>query len=361
MSRQTTAFQDRNMKLTRTVLSPFVVAAALIANASPSRVAAQPAGTAELGVLGRYTIMADKLGVENMPAGGGRLGLFFYRNLEAEAELTYGRADVKDKTAFLTKYSDPLWNYRLTYNAPFGGSNAFLIGGGYAYDAFGYAREKPRRAGGPSGLLGVRVGLGNHWSVRVEGHGHYALKVDPDTKVGTPAQEAYSNVGVQAGLSYSFQPFFRTREVVREVPGRETVRTDTVFRDRIAPAPAPTAAAPPVHSTVIIGVVNFAFAKSDLSNDAKRILDDIAASLAKPDNGSINIEVRGFTDAIGGEKPNVTLAQNRARSVADYLKGHGVPDARIKVEALGKSEPAADNRTAEGRATNRRVLISIIR
>jgi outer membrane protein OmpA-like peptidoglycan-associated protein len=327
----------------------------------------QPRGTVELGVLGRYTKMADVLDVDNIAAAGGRIGLFVIPNLSLETEVTYGRGNVKNPTLPYDTYSDPLWNYRVLYNLPFGARNAVLLGGGYAYDSYGYARFGPFRAGGPSGLVGLRFAFLEHWSARAELHGHMGLSVDANAAAQRPAQDSYFNVGAQIGLSYTFQPFFRTREVVRV----DTVRTvapspvprnvpDTVYRDRIRVDTVRTAG-PAITSTVLIGVVNFEFAKYDLTNDAKRILNDVAASLARPENRTIRIEVKGNTDAVGGEQGNMVLGENRARAVADFLAANGVEQGRMTVVSAGKSDPVASNATPEGRATNRRVVISIVR
>jgi outer membrane protein OmpA-like peptidoglycan-associated protein len=56
----------------------------------------------------------------------------------------------------------------------------------------------------------------------------------------------------------------------------------------------------------------------------------------------------------------MTLSQNRARSVADYLSSRGVAPARIRSQGYGKTQPIASNATEEGRAANRRVEIKIV-
>jgi outer membrane protein OmpA-like peptidoglycan-associated protein len=338
---------------------PFYAAVVLAGSALlPSTAVSQDRGTIEAGIFGRYTLMDDVLSVEDMIAGGGRLGLFLWRNVSIEGDFSYGVASIENPVPPDDEYSSPLWNFRLLWNAPFGQRNAFLLGGGYAYDAFGYARSKPQRSGGPSGLVGVRFGFGDSWSLRGELHGHMGASVDADTELQRPDQDSYFNYGFQLGLSYQFNPF-RTKEVVREVP-KEVVRVqvDTVYRERIVEQPA---TAPAAGGTVVIGIVNFVFAKADLTSDANRILSDIAASLARPENRNIRIEVKGHTDAVGGEQANQQLADRRANAVADYLAANGVDRGRITTVAAGKGEPVAENRTPEGRATNRRVVISIVR
>ena len=86
----------------------------------------------------------------------------------------------------------------------------------------------------------------------------------------------------------------------------------------------------------------------------------MAASLARPESQSLRIEVVGNTDAIGGESYNNRLSERRAQAVVDFLRSNGVADTRMTPRAAGEGNPVASNDNPEGRATNRRVLISII-
>lgn len=65
----------------------------------------------------------------------------------------------------------------------------------------------------------------------------------------------------------------------------------------------------------------------------------------------------GHTDDTGSSRSNADLSERRARAVAEYLKRKGVPEANIYFQGAGETYPVADNRTEEGRATNRRVEI----
>ena len=72
------------------------------------------------------------------------------------------------------------------------------------------------------------------------------------------------------------------------------------------------------------------------------------------------VDVYGHTDSTGSDAYNQTLSEQRARSVADYLSGHGVQSARVGIRGYGESQPIASNDTDEGRAANRRVEIKIV-
>jgi outer membrane protein OmpA-like peptidoglycan-associated protein len=65
----------------------------------------------------------------------------------------------------------------------------------------------------------------------------------------------------------------------------------------------------------------------------------------------------GHTDDTGSTQVNASLSERRARAVAAFLKQKGIPEESIFYQGAGESLPVADNRTEEGRATNRRVEI----
>src|SRR5204862_6239001 len=69
------------------------------------------------------------------------------------------------------------------------------------------------------------------------------------------------------------------------------------------------------------------------------------------------VVVEGHTDAVGSDAYNMKLSQRRADTVRDYMVKNGITPSRIKTEAFGKTRPIASNKTAEGRAQNRRVEI----
>jgi OOP family OmpA-OmpF porin len=125
------------------------------------------------------------------------------------------------------------------------------------------------------------------------------------------------------------------------------------------PVAAPPPPPPPVHGTKIATIPgpNFAFDKSNLNPAGKQKVAE-AARIVK-DNPSIRVSVDGYTDSIGTEAYNLRLSERRARTVAEALVAEGVERSRLDVRGHGKSNPVADNRTAEGRAENRRVEIVV--
>ena len=71
------------------------------------------------------------------------------------------------------------------------------------------------------------------------------------------------------------------------------------------------------------------------------------------------ITVIGHTDNVGTDAANQKLSLRRANAVKQYLATHGIDAAKIKTNGRGKTSPVADNKTAQGRARNRRVEVVI--
>jgi len=106
-------------------------------------------------------------------------------------------------------------------------------------------------------------------------------------------------------------------------------------------------------------MIHFATNATTLSEKDKLFLDKVAEYLIKLPE--VKIEVQGHTDNTGSVKINNTISYNRAKSVADYLIAKGVPESQLIVKGYGPSKPIASNKTAQGRATNRRVQLVIVK
>ncbi|MFL1387924.1 OmpA family protein [Pseudomonas tritici] len=113
--------------------------------------------------------------------------------------------------------------------------------------------------------------------------------------------------------------------------------------------------------TIVIRDVHFEFDSARLTAADKTKLDTIATRL-KQEAPSAQLRVTGHTDSVGKDAYNQRLSDKRAHSVTDYLVGSGVPrSAFVAVTGAGESQPVADNKTADGRALNRRTEIQINR
>jgi len=106
------------------------------------------------------------------------------------------------------------------------------------------------------------------------------------------------------------------------------------------------------------GGVLFKTNESKLLPIAENQLRRVAEALNQYDQGR-KILVAGHTDSVGSAGANQRLSLARAESVRGFLVTSGVQSDRIRAVGKGKDEPVAENRTAEGRANNRRVEIIV--
>ena len=82
------------------------------------------------------------------------------------------------------------------------------------------------------------------------------------------------------------------------------------------------------------------------------------AQLLKSDE-SLMIDVSGHTDSQGDEAKNQTLSENRAKAVKDYLVSKGIAESRLESAGYGSTKPVGDNKTAAGKAQNRRTELGV--
>lgn len=110
-------------------------------------------------------------------------------------------------------------------------------------------------------------------------------------------------------------------------------------------------------SVVLNNDILFQYGKTDLSKDSKETLDKAVELLNQIPNRSLVIQ--GHTDSIGSEEFNMTLSEERAKKVYDYMMEQGLEIKNVSYKGLGESKPIADNNTKEGRKANRRVEFRI--
>jgi len=105
---------------------------------------------------------------------------------------------------------------------------------------------------------------------------------------------------------------------------------------------------------------NFKFGHTDLPDEAKAKIDEMVQHL-KTDPKNIYIEVEGHTDNIGPKTINEKIGLERAQAVQKYLyEQYQIPLHKINVISYGQEKPVAPNKTKDGRAQNRRVVIKVL-
>ncbi|MFJ1261237.1 OmpA family protein [Capnocytophaga canis] len=99
--------------------------------------------------------------------------------------------------------------------------------------------------------------------------------------------------------------------------------------------------------------------KASIKPQSAAVLEQIVSVLNQYPNSKFTIE--GHTDSTGNKAKNLTLSQERADSVRVYLIQRGISDSRLSAKGYGVERPKADNKTAKGRALNRRVEINLVK
>ena len=104
--------------------------------------------------------------------------------------------------------------------------------------------------------------------------------------------------------------------------------------------------------------VNFATGRDVLLPGTEYLLQSAADTLNK--HPELQIEVAGHSDNVGDANQNNGLSLRRAQTVRNYLIGYGVDQSRLTFKGYGEAHPIANNSTADGRATNRRVELRLV-
>ena len=129
------------------------------------------------------------------------------------------------------------------------------------------------------------------------------------------------------------------------------------------PGPASNQGCPEIAKEVIEKVsfaaknIFFATGKYQLLAKSHKSLDGVV-DLLKADE-SLMLDIDGHTDDVGSDESNQVLSDNRAGSVKEYFLSKGIDASRLKSQGFGETTPVADNKTAAGRAKNRRTEMTV--
>lgn len=203
-----------------------------------------------------------------------------------------------------------------------------------------------------------------HWSGRVQLL--YRRDRDNDT---IPANDSYGDWILSAGLSFDFggkeppPPPPEEPAPPPPPPPNPDLDGDGVLNEHDkCPNTRPGAVVDldgcEVEAVIELDGVHFDFDKATLKPEARAVLDEAAALLAKHER--VVVEVAGHTDSTGPEAYNQKLSERRAMAVQDYLVGKGIRASRLSAKGYGESMPVTSNDTKEGRAENRRVEMIVL-
>ncbi|OTG76569.1 hypothetical protein B9T26_01815 [Acinetobacter sp. ANC 4169] len=108
-----------------------------------------------------------------------------------------------------------------------------------------------------------------------------------------------------------------------------------------------------IDATLKHRIIEFESGSAVLTASGTQILDEMAVALNKVSGKKV--KVIGHTDSSGDANKNLTLSQQRATTVKNYLIGKNIAATKLTAEGFGSNQPVADNTTAEGRRKNRRI------
>lgn len=214
------------------------------------------------------------------------------------------------------------------------------------YAKLGYAHVGGRGDAYASavGGSGAHLGLGVEYKFAPS----WSLAGEWTNDTGKSGATKLNNDNFTIGVNYHFDkpaaPVAAAPAVVKEEP-------------KAAPAPVVTETwktlleDKPVH----IEGANFDTNSAKLRSTSIQKLDEVVGFAGKYKDAKL--EVSGHTDSRGTKAYNQKLSEKRAASVKAYLVKKGVAGNRIATKGYGFDQPMADNKTAEGRAQNRRVDI----
>jgi outer membrane protein OmpA-like peptidoglycan-associated protein len=158
-------------------------------------------------------------------------------------------------------------------------------------------------------------------------------------------------------------PNVEKETVIPAVPA-DSVSTVTTTTDTVADTTAVkssttdwSALREKINAEPLVLYFNTAASNIELTDVEKQKVADLAAYIKNVPNAAI-LAV-GHTDNVGGRELNINLGQRRAEFAKNYLAENGIDAGKISTDSKGPDEPIADNATNEGKAKNRRVVITI--
>lgn len=173
---------------------------------------------------------------------------------------------------------------------------------------------------------------------------YYILFVHPDGERGIGTAEYSMNIqteNTQYAVVTEAEKLKASKDIAQELPKDKGI--DVNFDDR--------------GIVISLGDMLFDFDSYNLRADTKQTLDNVI-DIVKQRYKDREIIVEGHTDNTGNAQYNQNLSEQRAKTVAGFLK-QGIGHDKFSYRGLGAKKPVADNTTKEGRQKNRRVEVII--
>ena len=243
---------------------------------------------------------------------------------------------------------------RLTHHIPAYGTAIFERRAGEALGFRIEAQRQPRQA-----ALARLVSAPPQWrhDTMVRDLGHVDIRIERATLLLHEPNAQRLLIELEHGMfpTFRFQDWSDGRDRV-EV-SLSAVRVRAAMREFLS---CTEALLPYGFEEVRATRIAFETDKSELSREARRRLDQVAEYMLL-DEQVIGLVLEGRADSRGRPRHNDALSERRAKAVRDYLQQRGVSEERFEIElhAYGERRPLATNRTAEGRALNRTVVVTL--
>ena len=346
--------------LRKNVLTTTVLGAALLLSQSVAQ-AAEEVGQAYLKGLGTY-ISADNDRHVDDNVVGGILGFGYAVSEHFNIEADYQRYNLKgdgaeDGVPFPDQEQSALnLGVMNLYNREGRFAPYLLAGVGVVNTAVGNSKHDDLQ-----GQLGVGV-LTRLYGSRLSLRSEVLARVQ---NADSNLNDILFNLGFSVALGTTAAPVVAAAPVAAAVvapppapppPPADTDGDGVVdASDQCPDTPKGDRVGPRGCSCDITRQVQFALNSADLTAEGKAQLDEMAETLNRLK--FVAGTVVGHTDSSGADAYNLKLSERRARTVASYLEAKGIATGRLAASGAGESEPIADNKTKEGRAQNRRVVL----
>jgi outer membrane protein OmpA-like peptidoglycan-associated protein len=232
----------------------------------------------------------------------------------------------------------------------------YLLGGA-AYERFHLPAPLPTDAHNLSFFSG-HFGVGARYRVGPAA----AVRAEWNLQAGShaPSSGFFTGVSFFPGSHGSTPTIVRSTRTVTErmTDTVVTQHTDTVHVNTVTHHTDSVRVAAPGEVVLVLTDATFDTGKSALHAAAQTALAALAVELVEGKANTIRLDIVGHTDNVGAPDYNYRLGLARASAVRDYLIAHGVAADRLVARSEGIDHPIDDNRTAAGRARNRRVVLS---
>lgn len=152
-----------------------------------------------------------------------------------------------------------------------------------------------------------------------------------------------------------------SRILAEQLGEGENFEIEVSYQKKLDPAehiPTPEECVASINAILAVQKINFEPGSADIQDDARDVLDQIAAELTECEG--VAMEIGGHTDSQGRPEMNMNLSQTRANAVLNGLLARRVLTSALTAKGYGETVPIADNGTEEGREQNRRIEFKLI-